>query len=248
MRISNRLGLKARADLLRSSLAAWPRRGKRLLEINCGEGRFLSVLWECGFDVTGTEHDAAMRKRALKHVGFRAEIASAFDGYLPFEDDAFDWVILHVAADAAATLENSLAEALRVATGGIAVTFWNSASWPYILHRVSGNGFWPCPRWNFFNIWRRLKKRDMGRLTSLSALPGPIRSWNRECGGFFRWAVAHVPPFGAWCVIRMDIDPSGFVTPLPLHLNKARFAPPEPVLECRPVHIERGHDKTISVD
>ncbi|MDR3357870.1 MAG: class I SAM-dependent methyltransferase [Desulfovibrio sp.] len=236
LRVSGRLGLKARADLLQNCLAAWPRRGKRLLEINCGEGVFLPVLWECGFDVTATEHDPCLRRRALAHVGFRTEIMASSGEYLPFEDDSFDWVILHAAAKNWPAFENSLTEALRVATGGLAVAFWNSASLSYTLYRLGNGRFWPWPRYNCFRIWRKLKQHGMGSLTSLSALSGPVRMWNKIRGGVFRQAVTRILPLGAWCIIRMDIAPPGFVTPLPLRLRNARFASPATVLECRRVN------------
>ncbi|MDR2743591.1 MAG: class I SAM-dependent methyltransferase [Desulfovibrio sp.] len=232
LKVSGRLGLKARADLLQNCLAVWPRRGKRLLEINCGEGFFLPVLWQCGFDVTATEHEHGLRNRALAHVGFRAEIMASSDDCLPFEDDAFDWVILHAAAKNWPAFENSLAEALRVATGGLAVAFWNSASLSYALYRLGNSRFWPWPRYNCFSVWRKLKRHGMGSLTSLSTLSGPVRAWNRIHGGILRQTVTHVLPLGAWCIIRMDIAPPGFVTPLPLRLRNARFAPPATALEC----------------
>jgi protein-L-isoaspartate O-methyltransferase len=243
LKVSGRLGLKARADLLQNCLAVWPRRGKRLLEINCGEGFFLPVLWECGFDVTATEHEPDLRNRALAHVGFRAEIMASSDEYLPFEDDAFDWVILHAAAKDWPAFENSLTEALRVATGGLAVAFWNSASFSYMLSRLSDRGFWPRPRYNCFSVWRKLKQRGMGRLTSLSALSGPVRTWNRVHGGVLCQAVTHVLPLGAWCIVRMDIAPPGSVTPLPLRLRNARFASPATALECHRVGDASGDDK-----
>jgi hypothetical protein len=220
LKISGRLGLQARIDLLQNSLAAWPRRGKRLLEINCGEGYFLPVLWECGFDVTATEHDPRLLERALKRPGVRAELMVSSGDHLPFDDDAFDWVILHVVANGGADLENSLNEAVRVAAGGLAVTFWNSASWPYLRHKLSGGKFWPQPRCNCLGVWHRLKKYDPGGLTSLSALSGSIRSWNKRKPGFFGQIVKHVLPFGAWCIIRMDIAPSRTMTFLPLRFDK----------------------------
>jgi hypothetical protein len=220
-KISGRLGLKARIDLLQSSLAVWPRRGKRLLEINCGEGYFLPVLWECGFDVTATERDPRLMESALKRVGTRVEVLASSGGNLPFEDDAFDWVVLHVATDGRADLEDSLEEAMRVATGGLAVTFWNSASWPYMVHKLKNGKFWPHPRYNCLDMWHRLKKYGLGNLNSLSALSGPVRFWNRERPGFFGQMTKHVLPFGAWCIIRADIAPSRTMTFLPLRFDKA---------------------------
>ena len=130
---------------------------------------------------------------------------------------------------------------MRVATGGLAVTFWNSASWSYMLYKLGGGKFWPQPRYSCLSVRHTLKKYCRGRLTSLSALSGSIHSWNKERVGFFGQIVTHVLPLGAWCVIRMDFDPSGFVTPLPLRFDKARFVPPAPVLECRHIRKATGN-------
>lgn len=233
LKISGPLGLKARTNLLRRCLAVWPRRSKKLLEINCGKGFFLPFLWEHGFDVTATERDQDLRSRAVEHAGFRAEVVLACSDHLPFDDDAFDWTILHIADDDAATFENSLNEALRVTTGGMVVTFWNSASLSYLAHKLGGGKFWPWPRFNCLGVWRELKKAGAGRLTMMSVLSGPPCTWNSRRSSFFGDMITRALPLGAWCVIRMDIAPSRAVTPLPIRLANARFASSQPVMEWR---------------
>ncbi|GHU92109.1 methyltransferase type 11 [Deltaproteobacteria bacterium] len=225
MQASGRLALKARADLLQNSLAVWPRRGKSLLEINCGAGFFLPMFRDCGFDVTGTELAPELRALALENVSFKADVAAAADDHLPFEDDAFDWVILHVAVPNTAGLAASVREALRVAAGGLAVTFWNAASLPYVAYTLCGcKDFLPAPSHIWWRVWRLLKNLDVGRLTSLSALAGPVCTWDKQGTSAVCHACLRVLPLlGAWCLIRMDIAPAGFVTPLPLRLEKARL-------------------------
>lgn len=87
---AGRFALSLQMRLLQQCLAAWPRRGKSLLEVNCGEGLFLSLLWECGFDVTGTELTPALRARAAATAPAGTEVEAAADDHLPFEDNAFD--------------------------------------------------------------------------------------------------------------------------------------------------------------
>lgn len=229
---SGRFALNLQTNLLQNSLAAWPRRGKTLLEINCGDGLFLPWLWECGFDVTGTEFVPGLRAQAQENAGRRACVAAAADDHLPFDDDAFDWVILHVEAGTSAGLAASAREALRVAAGGLAVTFWNSASLPYILYRMGrGKKRWPGPTHNWWHVWRLLKRLKVGRLTSQSTLAGPICTWHRQCAVASCNMYLQRLPLGAWSIIRLDLAPRKPVTPLPLRLGRRRLRHAEPALE-----------------
>lgn len=227
-----RFALSLQTNLLQTSLAAWPRRGKSLLEINCGNGLFLPLLWECGFDVTGTELVPGLRAQALENAGPRAHVEAAADDHLPFDDDAFDWVVLHVQAATPEGLAASAREALRVAAGGLAVTFWNSASLPHILHRLGrGKMPWPGPTHNWWRVWRMLKRLKVGHLTSQSTLVGPLCTWRRQCAAASCNAYLQTLPLGAWSVIRLDLAPRKPVTPLPLRLGRRRLRRPEPALE-----------------
>ena len=150
---AGRFALSLQMRLLQQCLAAWPRRGKSLLEVNCGEGLFLSLLWECGFDVTGTELTPALRARAAATAPAGTEVEAAADDHLPFEDNAFDWVVLHVTAADGDGLAASAREALRVAARGLTVTFWNAASLPWLCRRLSGHKtVWPEPAYCWWRI------------------------------------------------------------------------------------------------
>ncbi|MGE9985670.1 class I SAM-dependent methyltransferase [Desulfovibrio sp. SGI.169] len=235
---AGRFALSLQMRLLQQSLAAWPRRGARLLEVNCGEGLFLPLLWECGFDVTGTEHAPDLRARAVINAAARAEVEAAADDCLPFEDNDFDWVVLHVAAADADALAASVGEALRVAARGLAVTFWNTASLPGICRRLSGRKtVWPAPGHSWWRVWRLIKAFRTGRLTSLSTLAGPMCTWNRQCVAAPCNTWLRGLPLGAWSVIRLDMAPLRPVTPLPLRLGRGRLRRPEPALEYTQKHL-----------
>ena len=91
-----RFALQMQKNLLQHSLAVWPRRGATLLDVNCGAGLFLPLLWECGFDVTGAEHSPELRNRAVQNAPVGTEIQAAAAEHLPYADNSFDWVVLHL--------------------------------------------------------------------------------------------------------------------------------------------------------
>lgn len=223
--------LSKQQNLLQHSLAVWPRRGKTLLEVNCGQGMFSPLLWECGFDLTATELRPELRARAAAAMGCRAEIAAAADDHLPFDDSSFDGVVLHLSSGDREKVKIAVREALRVSSGGLAVTFWNSASLAYLLHCLQGRKKnWPGPAHQWWSIWRLLKDMGDGKACGMSTLAGPRSAWNRSCplGG----CVHKLPlPLGAWCVIRLDLGPARPVTPMPLKIKGQRLRRPEPVLE-----------------
>ena len=216
-------------DLLRQCLAPWPRRGKTLLEVNCGAGNFLPMLWECGFDVTGTESSLELRKEARSLAGRMAEVEAAEDAHLPFADDYFDWVVLHL-ADTRQEAGISIQEAFRVALRGLAVTFWNSFSLPFLLQRLPGRGRdFPHPFYKWWHVWRQLKKLHAGTVTCRSAFP-LFTGYGRRAAGVAPACPCPLP-LGAWVVLRMDMGRPQPVTPLQLRISRGSLHGPEPVME-----------------
>jgi len=218
--------------LLQHCLAPWPRRGRALLEINCGQGMFLPLLWECGFDVTATEAAPEPRAEACR-VGARAEVLAAADDHLPFEDAEFDWVVLHLTSPSMDTAEQALREALRVAAAGLIVTFWNAASLPFMLHRLKNRKTpWPEPAFCWWQVWKTLHGLAAGNFCGASALAGPQGTWLATCPLAGCNRVLPWLPLGSWGGIRVDLARSRPVTPLPLRLGRRRLPRPEPALEC----------------
>lgn len=227
--IPGRLALTLRTRLLQSALSAWPRRGKTLLEINSGDGTFLPLLWECGFDITAVESAPSLREKAIARVGCRVAVEAAVDDHLPFDDNAFDRVILHITAPDSGRLACAVAEALRVAADGLIVTYWNSMSLPWLMHSF-GKGRYgkPTPVHNWWRVRRILKSFGIGRLhslTTLMALPQIARYRIGDC------ACMHALPFGAWGIFRLDLAPPRSVKPMPLFLSRQKLRQPEPAME-----------------
>ena len=229
---AGQFSLQMQKLLLQHCLAAWPRRGRTLLEINCGRGDFLPLLWECGFDMTATESDPTLRAQAAR-MADRAEVVAAADDHLPFDDDEFDWAVLHLVSPGAQSARTAMAEALRVASAGVAITFWNTASLPFMLHCLTGRKKpWPGPAFCWWQMWRALRSLAPGSMSGASVLAGPQGTWNPLCGLSRCNRVLPWLPMGAWGVIRIDLNKSRPVTPLPLRLGRRRMRRPEPVMEC----------------
>lgn len=163
----------------------------------------------------------------------RAEVLAAADDHLPFDDDEFDWVVLHLASSSTENTRKAIAESLRVASAGLALTFWNSASLPFMLHLLGGHKTaWHGPAFCWWQIWRTLRSLSAGRISGASVLAGPQGTWNASCALSGCNRVLPWLPMGAWGIIRIDMAKSRPVTPLPLRLGRRRLRRAEPVLEC----------------
>lgn len=203
--------LPRQRSLLRGALAPWRRRHAALLDINCGAGKLLSLLWECGFDVTACEGRPEQRHEAMACAPCGVEVVAAHDDYLPFGPDSFDWAVLHLGDHDGAAAAQAVEEAARVAVRGLAVTFWNVASLPGLLHTLfPARHPWPyrgLPWWQVvclgrpYGSWRLFGTLHLpgGRGESLLSRQDRLCSW-----------------LGAWCVLRIDLGLSGRVTPLGL--------------------------------
>lgn len=229
---TGQFALRMQKLLLQHSLAAWPRRGRALLEVNCGRGDFLPLLWEYGFDMTATERNPDLRAEAGR-MADRAEVLAAADDHLPFDDGEFDWVLLHLVSADSKSARAAIAESLRVASAGLALSFWNTASLPFMLHMLGGRKTaWPGPTFCWWQVWRALRGLAAGGISGATVLAGPQKTWNAACSLSGCNRVLPWLPVGAWGIIRIDLAKSRPVTPLPLRIGRRRMRRPEPVLEC----------------
>lgn len=222
-----RYAMRSQLALMEKALAPWPRRQAPLLEVNCGNGAFLPFLWQCGFDPQGSEIDPSLRGKAqtAKVPGLR--IFAAADEDLPFDNDSFDWVILHLRT--AESLKTSIAEGCRLARRGFMLTFWNSSSLPAFCWRFCGKKPWADAAVPWAAAWRQMRSLAGGRLATLSALLLPGNFWHDPWPANGFGICGH--PLGAWCIIRLDMDNTRPVTPLPLRLDAPMPSQAEAVME-----------------
>jgi len=113
----------ARLQALLSTLE--PLRGKRILDLGCGKGRFACRLAEAGADVVGIDLSAKMLEEAggLDRVRCSAR-------RLPFASGAFDAVIAIEVFEHLESVDDALCEARRVLRvgGSLAIIDKNAAS------------------------------------------------------------------------------------------------------------------------
>lgn len=213
--------LHMRTRLLQACLATWPRRGRSLLEINCGTGRLQRMFWESGFDVTGCESAPALRLRFHERLGSRFVVDPAACDLLPYPDGAFDYVVLALdGLTGPAILGTAIGEARRVAALGLAVSFWNSWSLPGLgLASATGMATWP-----WWRVRAALSSLHEGHISTYSALLLPRRSWGRLQGRRLRLQCLLDGPertfLGCACALRLDLPPQRPLTASPLRLGK----------------------------
>lgn len=187
-------------------------RGATLLEVNCGEGTFLSLYEERHFDVSASEISPEARANLHEKMP-HLEIYAACADHLPLADGSFDWVIYHPGQE---KIEKCLAECLRVSRQGLIVAFWNSFSLAAVFWKMGGRGrAWP----NTFSapaILRVVRALSPNRLVCRSTLGAPVFCWREN--SFFS-VLNNWPrrvPMGAWCLVSAEFGRSGLATPLGL--------------------------------
>lgn len=226
--------------LLQESIAGWRRRGKMLLDINCGDGRFLRPLWHNGFDVTATETDATLRARAAAALRNHAEIYAASDTHLPFEDASFDWAVLHITRSDTKTLQPAIAEAARVCAHGLAVTFWNTTAPVFMLTP----SLWKhCPGIAWISVWLALQSLNAGTVTSRTTLLFSFAFLRRLWPKLYFNSLKTRLPLGAFATLRLDMTAQSSVTPLALPTHRRRMNRLEPLLEYEPISSQKGRPR-----
>ncbi|WP_460031194.1 class I SAM-dependent methyltransferase [Megalodesulfovibrio paquesii] len=209
-------------QLLERMLAAWPRRGRSLVEIGCGPGVFLDVFWQAGFDVSGVDAQPAMLAAARERLGDRVELHQAAYDHLPFADREFDFVVF----SAASPSREHLAEAVRIASRGVLVMSCNALSFAGMARHLptAASTFPPTAPACGLTLLRRLRGLGKGRLAQRAVLLGPPISWVERAPWNMLNSWPCLLPFGAWQVIRLDLDPFVGMTPL-VQRAKDKLAP-----------------------
>ncbi|MBU4242924.1 MAG: methyltransferase domain-containing protein, partial [Proteobacteria bacterium] len=174
-----RFALDCETRLLQSVLAGWPRRGHKLLELGCGTGLILEMLYQMGFDVTGLDNSPEMIMAARRRLGNRAELHLGNGELTPYADNEFDyaliWATLEFSDDPAAMLT----EAARVAEKGVLVGFLNKHSLYYAMNVRNTGSTLDAGTWHTWCEIQDMIKRATGfrPTTAQSVLPGPLQTW-----------------------------------------------------------------------
>lgn len=219
-----RFALEREAKLLQSVLAGWPRRGHKLLEVGCGTGLFLEMLYQMGLDITGIDSSPSMVMAARKRFGNRADIHLGDGEIMPYNDNEFDYVFLWSVLEFTENPEAMLAEATRVAEKGLLIGYLNKNSLYYSMNVRKSSGTLSKGNWQTWCTMQDLIKKATGFRPTLarSVLPGPTGTW-RETGICKPINHTLYPPFlGAFVAVRVD-----FVNMKPLNPLFAWRSEPE---------------------
>lgn len=212
-----RFAFAAERRLLEAMVAGWPRRGKTLLDVGCGTGLFLELLYHTGFDVTGVDRSEAMVAAARDRLGKRADIQVANGESLGFCDNEFDYVVLWSVLEFCDDPLGALREAARVAARGVLVGFLNRWSLYWLSHgrnrpgRTLGQA-----RWFSWPEMRRMAEQGLGRPPryARSVLPGPTATWRDAAPWKYLNAPLYPVCLGAFAALRVDYVDEKPLTPV----------------------------------
>ncbi|MBW2007681.1 MAG: hypothetical protein DRH20_04705 [Deltaproteobacteria bacterium] len=132
-----------------------PRPGQRVLDVGCGSGNHLLILNRLGLDITGLDASPTMIRRAGERLGQRCELRLGRAEDLPFEDNAFDVVIMIHTLEFLADPVAALREAGRVASSKVFLGVMNSLSLEGLMGRARGyfkDSFYGRAR--MYNLWQ----------------------------------------------------------------------------------------------
>lgn len=103
-------------------LDSFPRKANlSVLDVGCGDGAFLKLCGDRGFEVTGlevSEKRVARAQKFLRSKSIRADVLAGDINKLPFEDRAFDVVVASEVVEHVVDPERAVSELARVTKEG----------------------------------------------------------------------------------------------------------------------------------
>lgn len=201
--------------LLEWLTAAWPRRGRTLLEVGCGPGVFLEFFHRAGFDVAGLDKSPVMLAAARDRLGERADFNLGDAHRLPYDTDSYDYVALLTLLEFVSDPRRVLLEAARVAKRAVIVGYLNRLSLYRLSaghHKILNQAKWYLP-WEM----RSLARSAMGSapIHEGSVLPGPPWTWRPGCPLWGLGRAVLPVQVGAYCAYTADLTAEPPLTPLP---------------------------------
>ncbi len=214
------LALRQKKRLLEHMISGWSRRGRSLLDIGCGVGYFLEVLWEAGFTVTGLDRSLAMLDTAYGRMGHRATLDIGTGEYLPYPDKEFDYAVLFTSLNFMESPNAALEEAFRVASRGVLVSFLNSWSLQHTFRKRQPAGISGCAfrdaQWFSPAAMRALLRTLVGDkpMVMRSMLGGSAGIWRNSRRCVLRDGWISPLPLGCFTTIRVDLVEESPLTPV----------------------------------
>ena len=208
--------LEQEARLLQNVLASWPRRKRKLLEIGCGTGLFLEMLYQMGLDVTGIDSSPEMIMAARKRFGNRAELHLGHGENMGFSDNEFDYAFIWSVLEFAEEPEALLQEAARVAEKGLLIGFLNKNSLYHSMNVRNSGTTMAKANWYTWCEMQDLIKRATGFHPTLarSVLAGPLNTWkDNGISGLINTRILPTS-VGAFAAVRVDFTNMKPLTPL----------------------------------
>ena len=188
-----------------------PRSEERVLDIGCGDGNHLLFFNKLGLDITGIDASPCMVNRAKERLGHRCTLKQAVAEDLPFEDNAFDLVIMINTLEFLDSPMEALREAGRVARRSVFVGALNSLSCYSQRNRIQGlfnKSFFRHAR--LYNLWE-LKSQVRSAYGDVPMAWRCSQVWTALLGETLgqrvaqHWALKHCP-FGPFLALSADIQ------------------------------------------
>lgn len=137
------------------------RPGWRVLDVGCGLGVHLEHLAERGMLCHGLEAGPVMAKMAARRLGHKADIDVGDGHHLPYEDNAFDAVIMVGTLELVDRRAQVLAEAARVASSRVCLITLDALSpYAWLARRpAAGHPYRrgrPLPLWSHLRLVREV--------------------------------------------------------------------------------------------
>jgi ubiquinone/menaquinone biosynthesis C-methylase UbiE len=193
-------------------LRIWrPAKPERVLEVGCGTGVFLGWLDKLGHQVTGLEPSPIMLNYARNRLPEHIPVDRGYAENLPYDDNAFDTVVLITTLEFVENPLEALSEAFRVARKQVVLGSMNKYSL-LRCHRYLEQ-FWKRSIYSHAHFFSVFELKHLARQALLGQVPIRWRTclalplctlrFSRYIEGcrYFQWH-----PFGHFIAMRIDLS------------------------------------------